>query len=160
MVILIVAAAENNAMGKNNDLPWHLPDDFKRFKSLTVGHPIIMGRKTFESLPGMLPNREHIIISRSTDYKQEGCIVVESLEKALQIVPENEDAFVIGGGEIFRLAMPVADVIEMTRVHANVEGDTFFPKIDPAHWELSSSEFHPKDERHNFAFTFETYKRK
>lgn len=160
MVILIVAAAENNAMGKDNDLPWHLPDDFKRFKKLTSGHPIIMGRKTFESLPGMLPNRTHVIISRRDDYKPEGCLVFESLEKALQSFPKEQDKFVIGGGEIFKLAIADADMIEMTRIHANVDGDTFFPEIDPIVWKLASAEYHPKDEKHNYEFTFETYVRK
>lgn len=160
MVVLIVAAAENNAMGKDNDLPWHLPDDFRRFKKITSGHTIVMGRKTFESLPGMLPNRRHVIISRREDYRPEGCDVYESLEKALDSVPKNEDVFVIGGGEIFKIAIEIADVIEITRVHATIDGDTFFPEIDPETWKLSSAEFHPKDEKHKFEFTFETYLRK
>nr|AIA19033.1 Dihydrofolate reductase [uncultured bacterium] len=160
MIIFVVAASENNALGKDNDLPWHLPDDFKRFKMLTAGHHIIMGRKTFESLPGKLPNRTHIIITRQKDYHPEGCIVVSSLEQALAAIPENEDAFIIGGGEIFKMAMPVADKIELTRVHANIEADAFFPEIDPAQWKLDFEEFHPKDERHAFDFTFQTFIRK
>lgn len=160
MVIMVVAAAENNALGKDNDLLWHLPDDFKRFRQITTGHPIIMGRKTFESLPKMLPNRTHVIITRQKDYKPEGCIVVDSLEKALALYPKNEDVFIIGGGEIFKIAMPLTDVVELTRVHANFDADTFFPELNPDEWQLSGSEFHPKDERHAYDFTFETYTKK
>lgn len=159
MIILVAAASENHALGKDNDLPWHLPDDFKRFKMLTAGHYIIMGRKTFESLPGKLPNRTHIIITRQKDYQPEGCIVVSSLDAALESIPENEDAFIIGGGEIFKMAMPIADKIELTRVHAHLHADAYFPEIDPSQWKLIFEEFHPKDEKHAFGFTFQTFER-
>nr|AEI30203.1 dihydrofolate reductase [uncultured bacterium] len=109
MVTMIAAVAENNALGKDNKLLWHLPDDFKRFKKLTTGHHIIMGRKTFESFPKPLPDRTHVVISRQPEYKPEGCIVVDSLEKALAVSPNHEDVFIIGGGEIYNLAMPFAD---------------------------------------------------
>ena len=160
MVIMIAAAAENNALGKDNQLLWHLPDDFKRFREITTGHHIIMGRKTFESFPKPLPNRVHIVISHHKDYAPEGCIVVESIEKAIAKVPENEDAFIIGGGQIYRLASPLADKIELTKVHESFEADTFFPEINPAEWQLINAETHPKDERHKYDFTFETYVRK
>jgi dihydrofolate reductase len=160
MVILIAAAAQNNALGKNNQLLWHLPDDFKRFKSVTSGHYIIMGRKTFESFPKPLPNRTHVIITRQKDYQPEGCIVVDSMQKALEVSPKNEDVFVIGGGEIYNLAMPFADKIDLTRVHATCEADTFFPEINPGEWQLQSSEFHPKDEKHAYDFTFQEFIRK
>jgi dihydrofolate reductase len=156
---MIAAVAENFALGKNNELVWHLPDDFKRFKQLTTNHFIIMGRKTFESFPKPLPNRTHIIITRQKDYSAEGCIVVDNLKDALTIVPKNEDAFIIGGGEIYNLAMPFTDVIELTKVHASFEADTFFPNIDSTIWELVASEYHPKDEKHLFDFTYETYRR-
>ena len=156
---MIAAAAENLALGKNNELLWHLPDDFKRFKQLTTNHHIIMGRKTFESFPKPLPNRTHIIITRQKNYQAEGCLVVQNLADALALVPKNEDAFIIGGGEIYTLAMPFADRIELTKVHANFEADAFFPAIDMKEWQLMASEYHPKDEKHNLDFTYETYDR-
>jgi dihydrofolate reductase len=160
MITLIAAAAENNALGKNNDLIWHLPDDFKRFKSITSGHYIIMGRKTFESFPKPLPNRTHVIITRQKNYSPENCIVVNSLEKAIEICPKDEDVFVIGGGEIYKQSIAIADKIELTRVHSTFEADTFFPEIDTTIWELVQEEFHPKDERHLFDFSFQTYLKK
>lgn len=160
MIILIAAAAENNALGKDNELVWHLPDDFKRFKQLTTGHHIIMGRKTFAGFPKPLPNRVHVVISRQTDYHPDGCIVVPNLATALAECPKNDDIYIIGGGEIFRLSIDIADVIEMTRVHASFEADAFFPEIDPEKWKLKTSIFHPSDEKHAVSFTYETYIRK
>ncbi len=159
MIIMIAAVAENFALGKDNELVWHLPDDFKRFKQLTTNHYIIMGRKTFESFPKPLPNRTHVIITRQQDYTAEGCLVVANLADALAMVPEDENAFVIGGGEIYALALPFTDVIELTKVHARFEADTFFPEIDSKQWKLVSEEYHPKDEKHLFDFTYETYRR-
>ncbi len=156
---MIAAVAENFALGKDNELVWHLPDDFKRFKQLTTNHYIIMGRKTFESFPKPLPNRTHVIITRQQDYKAEGCLVVANLADALAMVPKDENAFVIGGGEIYALALPFTDVIELTKVHAHFEADTFFPEIDSKQWKLVSEEYHPKDEKHLFDFTYETYRR-
>lgn len=158
MLILIAAAAENNALGKDNDLVWHLPDDFKRFKSLTSNHYIIMGRKTFESFPKPLPNRTHIIITKQKNYiAPEGCIVVNTLNDAIATAPENEDVFIIGGGQIYKQSIAIADKIELTRVHTSVEADTFFPEIDEEIWEVVQSEFHAKDEKHAYDFTFLTY---
>jgi dihydrofolate reductase len=159
MIIMIAAVAENFALGKDNELVWHLPDDFKRFKQLTTNHYIIMGRKTFESFPKPLPNRTHVIITRQQDYKAEGCLVVANLDEALAMIPKDENAFVIGGGEIYALALPFTDVIELTKVHARFEADTFFPEIDSKQWKLVSEEYHPKDEKHLFDFTYETYRR-
>jgi len=158
-IILIAAAAENNALGKDNDLVWHLPDDFKRFKKLTSHHPIIMGRKTFETFPKPLPNRKHIVITRKDDYKApEGIIVVNSLEEAVRAGNiEDETIYVIGGGEIYKLALEQATHIELTRVHETFEADAFFPEIDEKKWKLIESIEHPKDERHNYAFTYLTY---
>ena len=127
MITLIAAAGQNNELGKDNDLVWHLPDDFKRFKKLTTGHHIIMGRKTFESFPKPLPNRTHIIITRNKDYQTEGAFVVHSLDAALLKA---------------------------------VSDDTYFPEIDATQWELISEEHHGKDERHAYAFTYETWVRK
>jgi dihydrofolate reductase len=157
---MIAAASENNALGKNNELVWHLPNDFKRFKTLTSGHHIIMGRKTFESFPKPLPNRTHIVISRQESYKPEGCIVVNSLEKAIEICPKDEETYIIGGGEIYNLGISFSDKIELTRVHHNFEADAFFPEIDTNNWELELSEFNPKDDKHLFDYTYQTYVRK
>lgn len=157
MITIIAAAGENNALGKDNDLVWHLPDDFKRFKQLTSGHPIIMGRKTFESFPGLLPNRTHIILSRKSNYAPEGALVVDTVEEALNHVKGHVQSFVIGGGEIYRLFMPYTEKIELTRIHHSFEADTFFPEIDEAIWRLDASVYHPKDDRHQYDFTYLTY---
>jgi len=157
MIIMIAAVAENNALGKNNELVWHLPNDFKRFKSLTTDHYIIMGRKTFESFPKPLPNRTHIVITRQNDYKPEGCIVVDSIEKALEICPKKEDSYIIGGGEIYKLGLPFTDIIEITRVHHTFDADTFFPEINKKEWQLVESEENFKDEKHLYDYTYETY---
>jgi dihydrofolate reductase len=160
MIILIAAAAENNALGKDNELLWHLPEDFKRFKQTTSGHYIIMGRKTFESFPKPLPNRTHVIITRQKNYLAEGCIVVNSLEDAISISPKNEDVFIIGGAEIYSQSIETADKIELTRVHCEFEADAFFPKFNASEWNLVFSEKHTKDEKHKFDYTFETYLKK
>ncbi|WP_395634215.1 dihydrofolate reductase [Flavobacterium sp.] len=160
MITVIAAVAENNALGKENQLLWHLPDDFKRFKTLTSGHYIIMGRKTFESFPKPLPNRTHVIISRQANYQPEGCIVVNSLEQAIEACPKTEEVYIIGGGEIYRQSIAVADKLDLTKVHASFEADTLFPEIDLSQWQLVFEEHHPKDERHDYAFTFQTFTRK
>lgn len=159
---IIVAAGENNAIGKDNDLIWHLSDDLKRFKSLTNGHHIIMGRKTFESFPKPLPNRTHIVITRQNNYKvPDGVIVVNNMDDALDAARNDQQPFIIGGGEIYKQSMSIADKIEITRVHHSFEdADTFFPDIDTSIWEETHSEFHEKDEKHAHAFTFITYKKK
>lgn len=158
MLTIIAAAAENNALGKDNDLLWHLPIDFKRFKKLTMNHCIIMGRKTFESLPGLLPKRKHIVITRNKAYKAEGCIVVSSLEKAIEIAKEeDENPFIIGGGQIYKQSLPIANCIELTRVHQSFDADTFFPEIDMNIWELVKEEYCEKDQKHKFNFTFQTF---
>lgn len=159
-LISIAAAGIRNELGKDNDLLWHLPIDFKRFKSITSHHYIIMGRKTFESFPKPLPNRTHVIITTQKDYKHEGCIVVSSIEEALEKVKHQEKAFVIGGGEIYKQFMPFVDKIELTRVHATFDADTYFPELHPEEWDLVFQEHHTKDEKHKYDFTFETYIRK
>ena len=157
-ITIIVAAAENNAIGKNNDLIWSLPDDLKRFKRLTTGHCIIMGRKTFDSFPGLLPNRKHIVISKkSKSYFPEEVIVVNNFEDAIKATNEDQNPFIIGGGQIYNLAMKYSDTIELTRVHEEFEADTFFPKINEDEWELINQEKHEMDERHKYSFTYKTY---
>lgn len=164
MILLIAAVGENYELGKDNQLLWHLPDDFKRFKQLTTGHHIILGRKTFESFPKPLPNRTHVIITRQKDYLKnssyENCIVVNSIKDALKIVPKDEATYIIGGAEIYKQSIELADVVELTRVHGSFDADTFFPEIDLNEWELTFEEFHSKDEKHLFDFTFQTFVRK
>jgi len=160
MITLIAAVAENNAIGKKNQLLWHLPDDFQRFKNLTTGHYIIMGRKTFESFPKPLPNREHVVITRNGNYNKTGITVVCSIEEAIKVCPKNEEVFIIGGAEIYSQAIEIADKIDITKVHSSFEADAFFPEFDLNQWEIVNSAYHPIDERHAFDFTFQTYLRK
>ncbi len=158
---IIVAAAENDAIGKDNKLIWHLSDDLKRFKNLTNGHYIIMGRKTFESFPKPLPNRTHVVITRQSDYQvPEGVIVVNSLEEAINATKSDPQPFIIGGGEIYKQALPLANKIELTRVHENFEADAFFPEIDNSIWKETANTFHTKDDKHEHEFSFLTYERK
>ncbi len=162
-ICMIAAAGENNALAKDGDLPWHLPDDFKRFKKLTLGHQIIMGRKTFDGFDKPLPNRKHIIVTRDKKYTVdfEDCVVVHSLEDAVDLVKTDALSFIIGGGEIYKQGEKFANKIELTRIHHTFEGaDTFFPEIDEKKWELVHEDYHAKDERHDFAFTYLTYSRK
>ena len=161
MLTLIAATSTNNALGKDNQLVWHLPDDFKRFKALTSEHYIIMGRKTFESFPKPLPNRTHVIITRQSDYiTPEGCIVVSSIEEAIEACPKNEEIFIIGGGEIYKQSILIADQLEITRVHHSFDADVFFPEIDVKIWHLTQESTHCKDEKHLFDYSFQTYVRK
>jgi dihydrofolate reductase len=159
-ITIIVAAGENDSIGKDNKLIWHLSDDLKRFKELTSGHHIIMGRKTFESFPDLLPNRTHVVISSQKDYKvPEGVIVVKSLVEALNIAKDDPQPFIIGGGQIYEQAMEIADKIELTRVHENFGADTFFPKIDKTKWKEVSNILHKKDAEHAYDFSYITYVR-
>jgi dihydrofolate reductase len=158
MITIIAAIAENNALGKDGDLVWHLPDDFKRFKKLTTGHHIIMGRKTFESFPKPLPNRTHVIITRQTNYHPEGAHIVHNLDDALDFAAADKNIFIIGGGEIYKLAMNSATAMELTRVHGTFpEADTFFPEIDENQWELTDIKSHSKDDKHAYSFDYLTY---
>lgn len=160
MIIIIAAIAENNALGKNNTLLWHLPKDFKRFKEITSGHHIIMGRKTFESFPKPLPNRTHVIISRQKNYQAEGCIVVPDFKSAIAACPKNENVFIIGGGEIYKQSINLADKLDITLVHNSFDADVYFPEIDSEIWELTSEIFNAKDEKHLYDYTFQTFIRK
>ena len=156
-ITLIAAASENNNIGKDNKLIWRLSDDLKHFKELTKEHFIIMGRKTFESMPKALPNRTNVIITRKTDYKAENAIVVNSLEKALKVAESDNQPFVIGGGEIYKLSMEIADRIELTRVHTSIEGDTSFPEIDLEKWQEVKNEKRLKNEKNEYDFSFLRY---
>lgn len=158
-ITIIAAVGENNALGKDNKLIWHLSDDLKHFKNLTKGHYVIMGRKTFESMPKALPNRTNVVISRQKDYVAENVQVVDSLEAALALAQEDDRPFIIGGGEIYSQALAFADCIELTRVHDDFEADTFFPEIDTAVWREVWRENHDKDDEHAHAFSFIRYEK-
>lgn len=158
-VTMIAAAGENNELGKDGDLVWHLPDDFKRFKALTMGHHIIMGRKTFDGFKKPLPGRTHIVLTRDKNYKSANAIIVHDMETALAATGNDSNPFIIGGGEIYQLGMPFANKIELTRVHGTFDVDTYFPSIDKSQWKLISSESHKVDDRHKYAFDYETWER-
>ncbi|SFC49369.1 dihydrofolate reductase [Parapedobacter composti] len=157
---IIVAAAENNAIGKDNRLLWHLPNDLKFFKQTTTGHSVIMGRKTYESMGRPLPNRRNIIITRQPDYHVEGGEVVHSLDAAFELCAGEDEAFVIGGGEIYRQALPLVNRIYLTRVHTRVDGDSYFPEFSGNGWTLVGAAYHVADARHAYGYTFEVYERK
>lgn len=159
IVSLIAAMAENRVIGRSGGLPWRLPDDMKHFKRLTVDHTVIMGRKTFDEMGRPLANRRNVVISRNPDFHPRGVTVVPSLLEALALGATENEVFVIGGGEIYQLALPRADRLYLTAVHANVEGDTYFPPFDLAAWALEEEEHHPADEKHPYPFTFRRYAR-
>jgi dihydrofolate reductase len=158
-ITIIAAAASNHALGKDNKLIWHLSKDLKHFKTLTNGHAVIMGRKTFESMPRALPNRTNIVITRQSDYQAENIMVTSSLSEALTLAKDDPRPFIIGGGEIYKEAMSVADEIELTRVHADFDADTFFPEINSHQWKEVWREEHAADEKHAHAFTFLRYQK-
>ena len=159
MVTIIAAVAKNNALGKDNQLIWHIPADLKRFKKITTGHHIIMGRKTFESLGKPLPNRTTIIISRNKNYKVEGCIVVNSLAEALEAASDDKNPFILGGAQIYQKAMELTDILDLTLIHHEFEADVFFPKIDPSIWkEVSRIDYHA-DAKNKYDYSFVKYKR-
>ena len=159
IISLVAAMAENRVIGRGGGLPWRLPDDMRHFKRLTVDHTVIMGRKTFEEIKRPLDNRRNVVISRKPDFRPHGVTVVPSLKEAVALGATEEEVFVIGGGEIYRLALPMADRIYLTLVHANVEGDTTFPPFEDADWALVNEEAHPADDRHLYAFSIRTYHR-
>lgn len=164
MISIIVAASENNVIGIHNHLPWHLPVDMKYFKDTTMGKPIVMGRKSFEELGKVLPGRPNIMITRQEDYTRPGLTVVPSLEAGIEKAKTfgTEEIFITGGGEIFKMAIEkgVVDRLYVTRVHATVEGDTYFPDFDRTQWEKVKSEDYEKDEKHQYSMTFEVWEYK
>jgi len=156
MLSIIVAIAKNNAIGKDNDLIWYLSDDLKRFKRLTTGHTILMGRKTYESLPnGALPKRENVVITKDKNLALPKCIMLHSIEEAIEKYADSEDEiFVIGGGSIYDELLPYAKKLYLTKVHANFEADVFFPEIKEDDWTVLSEEHHQKGEKNEFDFSF------
>lgn len=160
MLTIIAAASENGVLGKDGGIPWHLPDDFKRFKELTSGHHIIMGRKTFESFPKPLPNRTHVILTKQKDYiAPDGCVVVNNVLDAINRCPIGEESFIIGGGEIYHKFIQLADKIDLTIVHGEFEGDAFFPKLNKLIWDVETKIHHPIDEKHKYSFTHTIYEK-
>jgi dihydrofolate reductase len=159
-ISVIVAIDERGGIGLAGGLPWRLPDDLKRFKALTMGKPIVMGRRTYDSIGRPLPGRHNIVVSREAGRRIEGCTVVDSLAAALAAAGAVPEVFVIGGAELYRLALPLARTMYLTRVHATVGADTFLPALDDADWEEVAREEHPADERHAHSFSFVTLRRR
>jgi dihydrofolate reductase len=155
-ITIVVAADERGGIGVHGRLPWHLPADLKRFKALTMGRPIIMGRRTWDSIGRPLPGRHSIVVTRDRELAIDGATVVHSFEEARRAAGPGAAACVIGGADLFALALPIANVIELTRVHARVEADTFLPPIDPSAWRETHRERHAADDRHAYPFSFVT----
>lgn len=160
MVTIIAAIAKNNALGKNNDLIWHLPADLKRFKKITSGHHIIMGRHTFESIGKPLPNRTTVIITRNKNFKAKGCIVVNSLEEAMRLTEHEEQVYIIGGAQIYRQALLLADALDITEVHAEFDADVYFPVIDSTIWKEVHRKDFKADLKNKFDYSFVSYKKR
>ena len=162
MIIVIAAMGSNNELGKNNNLIWHLQADLKRFKKLTTGHTIIMGRNTFESIGKPLPNRKSVIITRNRNYRQEGCKVVHSLEEALQWVKDDEKAFIIGGSQIYEesLKKGIVDQLDVTLIHENFDADVFFPEIEKQLWKESSREDFKANMKDKYDYSFIRYRKR
>ncbi len=158
-ISLIVAMAENRVIGRDNDLPWRLPDDMRHFVALTRGKPIVMGRKNFESIGRALPNRQNIVMTRDTAWQAEGCTVVHDAKAALAAAGDVPEIAIIGGAEIYKAFLPIADRIELTRVRSTIEGDTLFPAFEGPDWELQQTTHHPADAEHAYAMDFETWVR-
>lgn len=153
-VSLIVAMAKNGLIGRDNRLPWRLPADLIHFKTVTMGKPMVMGRKTWESLPGLLPGRRHIVLTRDRAYRAEACSVVHSMAEALDAAGEVPEVMIVGGGTLYKEMLPRADCLYLTLVEADIEGDTRFPEIDWTAWREVSRESHPADERNQYPYTF------
>ncbi|MEO8861851.1 MAG: dihydrofolate reductase [Ginsengibacter sp.] len=159
MLSHIVAASENNVIGAKNELPWHLPNDFKYFKNKTWGMPVIMGRKSYESLKKSLPGRVNIVVTKKTNWQPEDVFVVNNIDDAIAKAKESDakEIFIIGGGEIFKQTINIVSKIYLTRVHATIDGDTFYPEIDKEKWKLIDQQSFPADEKNNYAYTFEVW---
>jgi dihydrofolate reductase len=159
-ISIIAAMADNRVIGRDNRLPWYLPADLQHFKTLTLGKPIVMGRRTWESLPGLLPDRPHIVITRDSGYRAEGCQLAHSLEQALTAAGRVPEVMIVGGADLYRQTLPLASRIYLTLVHTRPEGDTEFPEYDPAEWLETAREAHPGDSRNPYPYTFLTLERK
>lgn len=161
MITIVVAMGLDNEIGADNQLLWHLPNDLKHFKALTSDHPIIMGRKTYESIGKPLPNRTNIVVSRKKDWFEEGILIVGSLKEALKFAKKIDDqVFVIGGGTVYEQTIGLTDKLEVTLVKTNLQADTYFPKIDLKIWQKTAETCFQKDDKHNFDYCFQTYERK
>ena len=161
MITIIVAMGKNREIGADNQLLWHLPKDLKHFKELTSGHPIIMGRKTYESIGKPLPNRTNIVVSTKKDWFEEGILIVGSLKEAIKFAKKmDEEIFIIGGGNIYEQTIDLAEKLEVTQVNAELKADIFFPKINPKIWNKTNEVSHEKDEKNEYDFSFQTYERK
>lgn len=165
IISLIAALTENRVIGKNNDLPWHLPDDMKYFMQTTSGHHVVMGRKNYESIPPKfrpLPNRVNILVSRQEDYQAPGCTVVNSIPQAIDIAIDNHEAeiFIIGGAEIYNQSLAFANRLYLTEIQTSLEGDAFFPMFNQSEWSEVSRKHHAADEKHRYAFDFVVYEKK
>ncbi|WP_339661884.1 dihydrofolate reductase [uncultured Polaribacter sp.] len=161
MITIIAAIAKNNALGKNNELIWHLPEDLKRFKKITSGHYILMGRNTFESIGKPLPNRTTIIITRNKNYFKDGCLIANSLEAAIELANKEEKIYIIGGAQIYKYAIEnnLADALDITLVHHQFEADAFFPEIDDTIWKETKRENFKADEKNKFDYSFISYRK-
>jgi len=156
---LIVAMSLNRVIGREGDLPWRLSADLKQFRKLTTGHAILMGRKTYDSIGRPLPQRRSIVITRNEQYRPAGVETAGSLEEAIQLVGNDDEVFIIGGGAVYEQALPLADRLYVTLVEAEVEGDTFFPPTDHAQWRIVSDEAHPADDKNDWSYRFQIYER-
>ena len=160
IITLVVAVADSGVIGRDNGLPWHLPEDLKRFKRLTMGKPMVMGRRTFESIGKPLPGRQNIVVTRDTNYRRDGVTVVHDVDGALRAAGDVPEIMVIGGAELFRALLPRAGRIHLTRVHGNIEGDVMWPALDEGDWVVVKRESHSADERHAYAMTFEVWEKR
>lgn len=160
IISIIVAMASNRVIGRDNRLPWHLPADLKHFKAVTMGKPMVMGRRTWESLPGLLPGRRHIVITRNEHYSAEGAELAHSLEQALAVAGEVEEVMIVGGAKLYAQALPLADRLYLTLVDIEVEGDAFFPPIDETDWKEVSNEARPADEKNPIPHRFRLLQRR
>lgn len=160
MTTIIAAIAENNALGKDNDLIWHLPADLIRFRKTTTGHHIIMGRNTYESIGKPLPNRTTVIITRNKNYTAEGCIIVNSISEALEVAKSDETPFIIGGAQIYKDAIELADLLDITEVHHTFDADVYFPEIDKNIWEETKRENFNPDDKNKYSYSFVSYRKK
>ena len=159
-ISLVVAASKNHVIGRDGGLPWHLPDDLRHFKRITTGKPVIMGRKTYESIGRPLPERRNLIMTRDPDFAAEGCETVSTLTEAMELVSGADEVMIIGGGQVYRDFLPLADRVYLTRVLADVEGDTHFPALDETVWQLVSCEHHDADDKHAYAFELMVFERR
>ena len=153
-ITIVVAVSENNGIGKGNQLPWHLPNDLKLFKKVTMGGTMIMGRKTFESIGKPLPGRETIVITTQPDFKADGCTIAYSLQDSIDKSSNRSEVFIVGGGELFKQALPLTHTLYLTRVHHHIDADVFFPEVNLNGWNVESEEPHQVDEKHKYAYTF------